>query len=230
MEIDGNSNSSTSSGSTSNLGILNSMVSRQKNQDKEFLGGSGSFYGGNKETSSGFSSSTFGSYGTSLSSSSATNNPHNYTYSNGQIVQLEWHPYDSRFIFSIVYTTSLSLWNIETGSKIWKTEVGVEPITWMVFNPFDFTHLCVATPSGIIYFLRDIKIDLPSNSANQPISAPTAEHKYTISSNGKASANNNNNDFVAVHFSPITRNIVYFLLSREILIFDLKIHQVKLCM
>lgn len=145
------------------------------------------------------------------------------------ILDLMWHPKDHSLLLSLHGPTSMILWNIFTGMKIsfffkrfvfplnspdqWKVDLA-EPLSWFTGNPFDVQHLALASTSGMIWFIRDLKTDSPPSAV---------EHTYSVTSNRSARGGS---DFQQMLFSPHTRNIMYFLLSRELLVFDLTIHQV----
>lgn len=131
------------------------------------------------------------------------------------VLDMKWIVRNDTYYLLVLYSPSaLVLWNINTNSKIWRLDFN-DPLSWFELNPFDTTHLILASNSGLIYFINDFTLE-----NKKPVQV---ELKYTISSN--RSSNKNNSDFQQVIFSPAARNVCYFLLSREIIIFDLTIHQ-----
>lgn len=98
-------------------------------------------------------------------------------------------------------------------------------MNWIELNPFDEWPLCVASSSSNLYFIKDFKTE----------TVPSQIHQYSISSSSKGfsviktTANNSTsaNNLNQVTFSPHVRNMIYFVLSREILIFDLNLEQVR---
>ena len=88
-------------------------------------------------------------------------------------------------------------------------------------NPFDKQHVCLSSSQGWIYFVRDFKEE------SKPL---RVDVKYRINSGQQGSETPSkpavsNDAFQHMLFSPHHRNIVYFVLERRILIFDLMIHQ-----
>lgn len=88
-------------------------------------------------------------------------------------------------------------------------------------NPFDKQHVCLSSSQGWIYFVRDFK---------EEAKPQRVDVKYRINSGqpgGDVSSSKapHNDAFQHMLFSPHHRNIVYFVLERRILIFDLTIHQ-----
>jgi WD40 repeat protein len=132
------------------------------------------------------------------------------------VLDMKWVVRNDYFYLLVLYSPSaLVLWNVQTSSKIWRIEFN-DSLSWFELNPFDASHLILASNSGLIYFINDFALD------KKPVQV---ELKYTISSNRSTSKSTNNSDFQQVVFSPAARNVCYFLLSREIIIFDLTIHQ-----
>lgn len=127
------------------------------------------------------------------------------------IIDLHWHrSKDHLYLLCLDEGNSLVLWNLEIGSKQWKLDFS-EPLSCVGLNPFEKSHVCVASRLGSIFFINDFKLE----------SAPAqCHHKYSITS-----SNSNTSDFQVLVFSRSVRNIIYFLLTREILVFDLTIHQ-----
>eukprot|EP01114_Cavostelium_apophysatum_P016161 TRINITY_DN4543_c0_g1_i5.p1 TRINITY_DN4543_c0_g1~~TRINITY_DN4543_c0_g1_i5.p1 ORF type:complete len:1158 (+),score=259.94 TRINITY_DN4543_c0_g1_i5:107-3580(+) len=145
-----------------------------------------------------------------------------------EVIDLQWYPRDPNMLIAL-HLTSLVMWNAVIGTKQWRMDL-TNSIRFLCFDPFDLAHVAMASPNGFIYFFKEFKAEsLP----------PLPEHKYTINTarpttpaspqNARNSSNVSEvsppSDFQQMHFSPHTRNIIYFLLSREVLVFDLGIHQ-----
>lgn len=71
----------------------------------------------------------------------------------GAVLDLEWHPDKPHLLIALHHPSSLVLWNSETGAMMWKCDFS-EPLQSISLNPFDRTHLCVASTLGWIYFVR----------------------------------------------------------------------------
>lgn len=138
----------------------------------------------------------------------------------GEVVDMEWHPDKPHLLASVHAPSSLVLWNIDTSSMLWRCDFG-ETLTGLNMNPFDKQHVCLSSNQGWIYFVRDFKEE------SKPL---RVDVKYRINSGqpgteSGSKAAPSGDAFQHMLFSPHHRNIVYFVLERRILIFDLTIHQ-----
>ena len=88
-------------------------------------------------------------------------------------------------------------------------------------NPFDKQHVCLSSAQGWIYFVRDFKEEAKPQRVDVKYRINSGQSGSDVSKTGAAS----NDAFQHMLFSPHHRNIVYFVLERRILIFDLTIHQ-----
>ena len=88
-------------------------------------------------------------------------------------------------------------------------------------NPFDPDQAVLASSLGWIYFTSGIRVD----------STPTVISKYRItppSSNDNRSQSQYTKALKQMVFSPSRRDIIYFVLHKEILIFDLVVNLVSM--
>lgn len=88
-------------------------------------------------------------------------------------------------------------------------------------NPFDKQHVCLSSSQGWIYFVRDFKEEAKPQRVDVKYRINSGQPGSDVSKPGAAT----NDAFQHMIFSPHHRNIVYFVLERRILIFDLTIHQ-----
>lgn len=88
-------------------------------------------------------------------------------------------------------------------------------------NPFDKQHVCLSSSQGWIYFVRDFKEEAKPQRVDVKYRINSGQPGSDVSKPGAAT----NDAFQHMLFSPHHRNIVYFVLERRILIFDLTIHQ-----
>eukprot|EP00824_Muranothrix_gubernata_P010027 TRINITY_DN2283_c0_g1_i2.p1 TRINITY_DN2283_c0_g1~~TRINITY_DN2283_c0_g1_i2.p1 ORF type:complete len:1213 (+),score=258.75 TRINITY_DN2283_c0_g1_i2:59-3697(+) len=132
-----------------------------------------------------------------------------------QVLDIKFHPDDPAIVASVHSRTSLILWNVETRTKLWKRDFP-EDLQSIHFNPFDSTHVCLSADRGYIYFLRGFS----------PLVAPTrADRQYRVTGRMTSQQEAAFGNILQMVFSPHTRNVIYFLLPREVIIFDLLIHQ-----
>jgi WD40 repeat protein len=133
----------------------------------------------------------------------------------GAVLDLQWiKTRHSRHLLAAVHAPHhLVLYNTLAGTVCWKIELP-DPLVSLNLNPFDAQQACLATPHGGIYVVKDFKLE----------SAPrVVELKYKINSQGSDAALKS--DFVQMCFSPHHRHIVFFLLEKRILVFDLSLNQ-----
>lgn len=146
----------------------------------------------------------------------------------GPVVDMSWHPATHYLLAALHQLSSLVLWNVNTGQKLWHVQFK-EPIISIKFNTFDPGQICAATDLGQIYFVKDFnetqkprQIDLKYRISGTNTQTPTPAPNSTTSQPPDIA---DKHDFVEMKFSPHSRNIMYFLLKRRILIFDIAIHQ-----
>eukprot|EP01125_Pyxidicula_operculata_P000367 TRINITY_DN1040_c0_g4_i1.p1 TRINITY_DN1040_c0_g4~~TRINITY_DN1040_c0_g4_i1.p1 ORF type:complete len:1457 (-),score=346.27 TRINITY_DN1040_c0_g4_i1:66-4436(-) len=135
----------------------------------------------------------------------------------GPLQDLAWHPTHHHLLVSIHKKSTLVMWNVETKQKLWEVPFK-DPIQSLRFNPFDPQHICVSTDLGWIYFVRDYNEDLPPRLID-------LKYRLVSPANPDAPEKSEKVEFQETVFSPHTRNIIYFILKRKILVFDITIHQ-----
>jgi len=129
------------------------------------------------------------------------------------VMEIQWHPTVYSVLVSLYDDGVFACWNLITCQKNWKISLPATSLGFC-FNPFDLENVCAPQSTGQIVFVLDFSIDR----------APTQiENKYRLAnkSSGKGS-----NELLQMKFSETSKNLVYFLLSREILVFDLYFQQV----
>lgn len=64
-----------------------------------------------------------------------------------QVLDLAWHPTDASFLVVLNAPSSVTLWNVSTGAKIWRVEFS-DSIGNIYFNPFEPLHLSLNSYNG----------------------------------------------------------------------------------
>lgn len=142
------------------------------------------------------------------------------TLTDKAVVDFKWHPEDSSLIAALHAPNSLILWNVTNGTRLWKKDVSDHSVVNFIFDPFEPLRVTLATNQGFIYAISDF-----SKTTTPPAQV---DFKYRINSRTTVSKDKNSKqtcDFVQMMFSPHMRNVLYILLSREILIFDTTTNQ-----
>jgi WD40 repeat protein len=133
----------------------------------------------------------------------------------GAVLDVQWMRarHARHLVAAVHYPNHLVMYNTLTSSVVWKIELP-DPIISLHLNPFDAQQACLATPHGGIFVVKDFKVD----------AAPRlVELKYKINSQGSDATLKS--DYVQMCFSPHHRHIVFFLLEKRILVFDLSLNQ-----
>jgi len=134
---------------------------------------------------------------------------HNEEKEPGELIDFQFHPKQKHLLLALYSSNLLILWNIKSNSPVWRKELS-EPLQMVIFNPFNPHILCFASKKGEIYISKDFSEEYPPKNI---------EGKYEFSSNEQTS------EFVAMEYSPNNKDIIYFVLSRKICVYDLTTEQ-----
>lgn len=136
----------------------------------------------------------------------------------GSVVQMEW--IGDYFLAILFESGMLILWDSKDNKIIWRKDFKQEEIGSFQINPFDPNHAVLASSLGWIYFTTGIL----------PEKRPEILSKYRITppeTTGGKAQQTPQKALKQMIFSPSHRNLIYFILHKEILVFDLSVNLVS---
>jgi len=93
-----------------------------------------------------------------------------------------------------------------------------QPLDSFAFNIFDSSIVSAASTDGWVYFVNNVNpTAVPQSTAVQ--------RKYRVTSQPVTAKDASNAGLKQIAFSPHTRNILLFVLSREVMVFNTVMHQ-----
>eukprot|EP00276_Gloeochaete_wittrockiana_P002310 CAMPEP_0184675902 /NCGR_PEP_ID=MMETSP0308-20130426/88063_1 /TAXON_ID=38269 /ORGANISM="Gloeochaete witrockiana, Strain SAG 46.84" /LENGTH=400 /DNA_ID=CAMNT_0027123689 /DNA_START=17 /DNA_END=1215 /DNA_ORIENTATION=- len=131
---------------------------------------------------------------------------------------LQWHPSEYSLLAVVYSSSSIVMWDTEMRTKVWRFDAP-EPIIRAAFNPFDESQMCVSSTRGWVFFLRCPNARV-SKDERRGVDAPQLERKYRVSSDSSASNKADDSSLQYVIYSPRVRNVLYIVLTRQIIAFD----------
>lgn len=178
---------------------------------------SSDFYSNAAEPQGG--SSTPDSVGTGAGSSSAASAGAAATRGSGNdggVIRLSWLGRRGACLCAVVAPNRVCMWDTTRPAhatstfharRLWTREF-VDPVLCILEDPFDERRSVVCSTNGWVQFVRDLTTRRPLKETS----------KYRVTSSSGA-------PFSAVTFSPHSRDLLLFLLPREIFLFDSVIRQ-----
>lgn len=129
------------------------------------------------------------------------------------IVALRWIYDDSVYLLSLTSGYVLSLWNVQTRTKVWRYEFA-EPVTTLSLDPFTNSSAAFPTETGWIIIIHDLNVRKAPTNVEQKLRADVQKEKNTVVTSLR--------DFV---HSPHARNQMFLVSKRDVTFYDLDIRQ-----
>eukprot|EP00698_Gefionella_okellyi_P024526 TRINITY_DN8678_c0_g1_i1.p1 TRINITY_DN8678_c0_g1~~TRINITY_DN8678_c0_g1_i1.p1 ORF type:complete len:1078 (-),score=210.28 TRINITY_DN8678_c0_g1_i1:854-4087(-) len=141
------------------------------------------------------------------------------TTSGKPVLSLVWHPEEDDLFMSLHTGGILTLWNARSAIRLWKLETNAN-IDYVAFNTFDSAHMSAAMSDGSVYFVSGI------NASTAPL-ATAVQRKYRVTNTQPTPAGKKPDDIPLrqIQFSPHNKNVMLFVLPREVMIFNIVMHQ-----
>ncbi|EFA79763.1 hypothetical protein PPL_06582 [Heterostelium album PN500] len=190
------------------------------------------------------SSSTSSGSGNTASGSGSSSGDHKHT----TIKDIQWLPNDPSLIL-VLTSNSLTLWNVQSGMRVWRRDL--EYATTFQLDPFIDNRVLIGIINGSIYsvdltesvvanhssctafgFGSSNHINMSHSGDSLPVHAPTLEFIHHVSpqksianSTGGTAAAAKTSELLQMVCSPISKNIVYYVFQRELVVYDISSNQ-----
>jgi len=140
--------------------------------------------------------------------------------------RIAWHPEKENFLLSLHHGQSLGqlvLWNTKDSALVWSLAISdFAAGASLSFSPFEPTVVAFSSSIGAVSFIRDFSLTRQPGMMETkyriggPANAQQQQQQQRKLSQLTATSN-----FRQFAFSPHLWNVVYFLLARELIVFDM---------
>eukprot|EP01027_Heterolobosea_sp_BB2_P009361 GEZU01013804.1.p1 GENE.GEZU01013804.1~~GEZU01013804.1.p1 ORF type:complete len:1192 (+),score=267.06 GEZU01013804.1:155-3730(+) len=137
------------------------------------------------------------------------------------VIDIQFHS-DKNYLLVLYANATLSLWNIQTKTRVWRKEF-TEPVVSMHLNPFNDKSLCLSALNGWILFVHDLNLAAAPENVERKMRVGGAPPPPADKS--KPAPTVPQTHLRDVVYSPHKRNQVYLALRRDVKLFDIELQQ-----